>query len=346
MSRIVAPVLIGLLVVAYMMWKQLDVDQFKEIPWTTLTIFWIGMSIFLYVLRHMFYAWRLKILTGDAFTWSKCVELIFIWEFSSAVSPSSIGGSAVALFLLAQEKIGAAKTVSVILYTMVLDTLFFLISIPILVFTIGPHVIRPDLLAFDLSEKFTFSLLIIYIFIFSYGTLFFYGLFFSPNKIRDLLVWFSKRKFLVRWKDNLTQIGDDVVKTAKEVSEENLMFHIKSFVATIGAWITRFLAINCLIIALIPDTPLDSFTQYLLYGRAEIMHSITQFSPTPGGAGVMEYLFGGFFTDYIPKGIAFLVALLWRIITYYPYLIIGVIIIPNWIRKVMNRRRIEKLEMS
>jgi len=328
-----------------MMWKQLDMDQFREIPWTKLTIFWIGLSIFLYVLRHMFYAWRLKILTGEAFSWSKCVELIFIWEFSSAVSPSSIGGSAVALFLLAQEKIGAAKTVSVILYTMVLDTLFFLITIPLLVFTIGPDVIRPDLTSFNLTG-YTLTLFIIYIFIFSYGIMFFYGLFFSPEKIRGFMLWLSNFKWLKRWKENLSQIGDDVVKTAKEVSEENLFFHFKSFIATCGAWITRFLAINCLIIALIPETPLDSFTQYLLYGRAEIMHSITQFSPTPGGAGVMEYLFGGFFTDYIPKGIAFLVALLWRIITYYPYLIIGVIIIPNWIRKVMNRRRTERLEKT
>ncbi len=345
MSRIVAPILIGLLVVAYMMWRQLDMDQFREIPWTRLTIFWIGMSIFLYVLRHLFYAWRLKILTGSAFSWSKCIELIFIWEFSSAVSPSSIGGSAVALFLLAQEKIGAAKTVSVILYTMVLDTLFFLITIPLLAFTIGPDVIRPGLTEFNLSG-YTLTLFIIYIFIFSYGIMFFYGLFFSPEKIRGFLYWLSKFKFLKRWKRDLVRIGSDVMQTAKEVSEQGMGFHLKSFFATTGAWITRFLAINCLIIALIPETPLDSFTQYLLYGRAEIMHSITQFSPTPGGAGVMEYLFGGFFTDYIPKGIAFLVALLWRIITYYPYLIIGVIIIPNWIRKIMNRRRIEKLESA
>ena len=69
------------------------------------------------------------------------------------------------------------------------------------------------------------------------------------------------------------------------------------------------------------------------------MHVTTAFSPTPGGAGVAEYLFGGYFIDYVSEGIASLVALIWRIITYYTYLIGGAIIIPIWIREVMNRRR-------
>ncbi|NJN77591.1 MAG: hypothetical protein HC803_04080 [Saprospiraceae bacterium] len=48
---------------------------------------------------------RLHILTEGEFTWRKCFELIFIWEFSSAVTPTSVGGSAVALFVLSQEKL-------------------------------------------------------------------------------------------------------------------------------------------------------------------------------------------------------------------------------------------------
>ena len=64
--------------------------------------------------------------------WKKCIELIFIWEFSSAVSPTSVGGSAVAFFVLAQEKLSTAKTATIVLYTVVLDTIFFVGTLPIL----------------------------------------------------------------------------------------------------------------------------------------------------------------------------------------------------------------------
>ena len=42
-------------------------------------------------------------MTDNEFSWPKSMELIVLWEFASAVSPTSIGGSGVALFLLAQE---------------------------------------------------------------------------------------------------------------------------------------------------------------------------------------------------------------------------------------------------
>jgi uncharacterized protein (TIRG00374 family) len=80
----------------------------------------------------------------------------------------------------------------------------------------------------------------------------------------------------------------------------------------------------------------------LLYGRYETMFAITMFSPTPGGSGVAEYLFGGFYTDFVPISLAVIIAFLWRLIAYYTYLFMGVIIVPNWIRKVIKKRRIRK----
>jgi uncharacterized protein (TIRG00374 family) len=70
------------------------------------------------------------------------------------------------------------------------------------------------------------------------------------------------------------------------------------------------------------------------------MFLITLFSPTPGGAGFVEVLFGGFLNDYIPSTtVATLTATIWRILGYYIYLFIGAIIVPNWIRKkVLNKK--------
>ena len=56
-------------------------------------------------------------------------------------------------------------------------------------------------------------------------------------------------------------------------------------------------------------------------------------SPTPGSTGVAEIAFSGFLKDFIPYGLAAALAFLWRLISYYPYLFIGAIILPRWIRR-------------
>ena len=107
LSRIIPPMIIGLAVVGWMMYRQLDLEELSKINWSTSVLFWVFMALMMYVVRHMFYSWRLRIMTDKEFSWPKSMELIVLWEFASSVSPTSVGGSGVALFLLAQEKLWA-----------------------------------------------------------------------------------------------------------------------------------------------------------------------------------------------------------------------------------------------
>ena len=343
LSRIIPPILIGLAVVVWLMYKQLDMDELSNINWNFHIFFWIFMAVMMYVIRHLFYSWRLRIMTDQEFSWPKSIELIVLWEFASAVSPTSIGGSGVALFLLAQEKLSTAKTVSVVLYSMVIDTVFFVISLPLLYLILGPIMIRPGMQSLSDLDGFGYTFFGVILFMTVYGFVFYYGLFVNPTSIKRLLLFISRFRLLKRFRNDLRKTAMDIVSTSKEMQKKNFVFHIKTFVATTGAWVTRFLAINCIIIALISATPMDFYNQLLIMARGETMHVTTAFSPTPGGAGIAEYLFGGYYIDYVSEGIASLVALIWRIITYYSYLIGGAIIIPIWIREVMIRRRKEAL---
>jgi len=72
------------------------------------------------------------------------------------------------------------------------------------------------------------------------------------------------------------------------------------------------------------------------------MFMTIMFSPSPGGAGIIELVFGGFLSDYVPKGISLIVATIWRLVTYYSYLIAGVIIVPNWLNKILRDRALKK----
>ena len=344
MSRIIFPILLGLGVVGYLMWKQYDPEEFVNINWTVHTTFWILLSFVLLIVRHLAYAARLRILSEQQFSWWKCIELIFIWEFSSAVSPTSVGGSAVALFVLSQEKLSTAKTATIVVYSAVMDTIFFITTLPLLMLIYGTEMIRPRIDGIVSFDAWGYTFVGAYLFMAIYGFVFFYGLFINPKTIKKMLVGITKIKWLKKWRKNAEELGEDMVVASQELQHKKWPFHLSVFLSTATAWSCRFLLLNCLIIALSTNVvSLSLFDQIGLYARLEAMFVIMAFSPTPGGAGFAELVFFGFTSDYVSqKGIALFIAGIWRLLTYYAYLLIGAIIIPNWIRKVLNQRQKRK----
>jgi len=75
----------------------------------------------------------------------------------------------------------------------------------------------------------------------------------------------------------------------------------------------------------------------LIYARQLIMWVIMLISPTPGSSGLAEIVFSVFLEDFIPDGLTPSTAVLWRVISYYPYLIIGVLILPGWLKRVYSK---------
>jgi uncharacterized protein (TIRG00374 family) len=322
-----------------MFWRRYDAEEFAKINWTLHTAFWVGMSFLLLAIRHLAYAKRLRTLSNKFFSWKKCIELIFIWEFSSAVSPTSVGGSAVALFILAQEKLSTAKTATIVLYSAILDTIFFVGTLPILLFFFGTEIIRPGINGISDIDGWGYTFLGAYMLMLTYGSIFFYGLFINPRPIRRFLVSMTKLRWLRRYRHKAIELGNDMIQASKEMKFKDFRFHLSAFLSTATAWSCRFLLLNCLIIAFVDTIEVDFISQLKLYARLEAMFVIMAFSPTPGGAGFAEVVFPGFVNDYVPsKGIAVLIASIWRLFTYYTYLLIGAVIIPNWIRERINER--------
>ncbi len=318
-----------------MVFRQFNVEEFQQIEWNSRLWYFLAIAVGIYVVRHIFYALRLMILSDNEFTFKNAVELVFIWEFASAISPTSLGGSAVAVFFLSQEKISGAKAVSIVLYTVIVDTLFFLVSLVVLLAVFGPVLIRPDMTSMFVGYGITFML--VWLFMLFYGGILVWGLF-RPRVIRKLLMGLAKLPFIRRFKRSLYQTGQDVIVTAAELRTKPFSFHLQAILLTIGAWVARFVTVNFIILALV-NTDWTLMEQFLMYARSQTMYVITQFSPTPGGSGIMEFMFSGFFKDFISKGVGSIAALLWRLITYYPYLIIGALIIPAWVSRVIKSKR-------
>ena len=72
----------------------------------------------------------------------------------------------------------------------------------------------------------------------------------------------------------------------------------------------------------------------IILARQLLMWLAMLVTPTPGGSGMAEYVFSELFVDYTAKTVVTgaTLAILWRTLSYYPYLLIGSILLPRWLR--------------
>ncbi len=340
LSRMLLPIGLGLMAVGYLFYKQFDAEKFREIEWTGRAFAWIGLAFLLLLARHFFFAYRLKILTGgNFFSWKKCFELIVIWEFSGALTPTSKGGPFVMLFVLTQEKVPAGRTAAAIFYTMICDTGFFVLLLPILLAIYGPPMMYPGMTSFSEQNLASSVMFVTYGMMVAYWLMLMFFVFWRPQYAKSSLNWLAKKFWLKKFAPKLLLLGEEFELAATELRRQNRRYHLRVILCALGSWTSKFLMINCLIIAIVPSTPIDGSTQAFIYARLVAMFVIMAFSPTPGGAGLAEIALAGFISDYVPQGIGLVVALIWRGMAYYGYLIAGALVVPGWIAARVGERR-------
>ena len=336
LKRIIIPLVLGLGVATVLLIKDFNKDAFLSIHWTAYTFLWLFIALCLQAIRDLAYMYRLRVLTGKKISWRHSFDVIMLWEFASSITPSIVGGSAIALFIVNREGISMGRTTAIVMVTAMLDELFYITMVPIVILFIGIENI------FIADAGFLMNLGGMQAFIFGYSFILLLtaiisaAIFISPGGFKRILVFLSSLPFLRRWKHKAVQTGDDIITTSKEMKGQSFMFWLKAFGATVFSWSARFWVVNALIMAF--RTSSEQFThigdQFLIYGRQLVMWVILLVSPTPGGSGVAEYAFPLFLGEFIPPGLETALGLLWRLLSYYPYLFIGFIILPFWIRRV------------
>ncbi len=337
-QRILFPILLGFVGIGYLGWRDFDAAFLKSIQWNGKTLVWLAAAVALLVGRHLLLSYRLRAITDRFFSWWKSIQLMLIWEFSAAISPTSLGGSLVAFFILAKEKLSAARTTTAVLYTIVLDTAVFLLLIPVLVIFQGPLGIRPYVTQWLELEVWGWSLLTFYFIMLLYGLFFFLGLFVYPLWIRWLLVRSTRLPFLRRFRQRAIETGNDIVLAAGALRQKPLLYHLQMFGVSFVAWAMRFLILNCVLLAFVPDLAFDWRSQFLIFSRTAFIYLFMAFMPTPGSSGIVELVFNGFLKDFTPPSLAFVVASVWRLLSYYIYLFVGLFVTSFWLRRILRRR--------
>lgn len=326
-KRIIIPLLIGLATAAYFFLQDFDVDAYQSINWTATTSFWLLAAVLCVFTRLLFYAYRLIVLSNYELSWRRAIQIIILWEFSSAISPGIVGGTAAALLLLARERnIDTGKGTAVVLATSFLDVLFYVVAVPVLAI----WVTRADVIPYSigyLTEGAIWNYFTIIYFVFlGWAILLGFGLFFKPRGIAQFVLLFTKLPFLRRFADKVATWGDNLILAAEAFRKESIIHWVKAFGGTSLAWVSRFALVNCLILALGNGTAVAE-----IFGKQLVMWAALMIPATPGAAGMAEWLFSGFLNDYFAHPqLTNTTAFLWRLLSYWPYLFAGLVVFPVW----------------
>lgn len=334
-GRIILPILFGLAIVAWFIFSEINTEVLSRLVFTWKSVFWILVAWLCMIGRDLGYIIRIRILTDNSLTWRQAFRVIMLWEFTSAITPSTIGGTAVAVVFLHKEGLSVGRSTSVILATSFLDELYFVIMLPLLVLIVGKEALfitslQGTGLAF-LNQLMLFTAIgygVILLWVLLVG----YGLFFNPHAIRRLLIGLFTLPLLNRWQSAAERAGNDIVESSYELSRKSTSFWIKTFTATFLSWSSRYWVVNAILVAFF-----SIGDHFLIFARQLATWIMMIISPSPGGSGLAELILSRYISDTIPAeaaiagSIALAIAIIWRIISYYPYLIIGVFLVPGWI---------------
>ena len=307
-------------------------DILTEIRWTSSSFFWMLLACLCMVGRDLAYMLRIRILTKKQLSWKKAFNVILLWEFASALSPGVVGGATVAMFILNKERINLGRSTAIVMITALLDNLFFILLIPFVFLFISSDLLFPNATWVDKSIALVFwggfgiiALVCVLLFI---------SVFVFPKGIGQLLYKLCHFPFLRKFQPKMVSLQHDLQLTSQEMKQEKTGFWLGSFGATILSWTCRYLVINCVLAAFLP---ISFFNHIFILGKQLVLWIFMLISPTPGASGVAEFAFGELMGEF-SSSILLIVALavIWRLISYFPYLIIGSILLPNWLKKAKD----------
>lgn len=326
--KVALPVLCGLVVAAWLIWKDFDPEAIRSLRFTTTAVIGILVAWLFMLGRDFGYAWRFRVLTDGDLSWGKAARVTMLMEFTSAITPTTVGGSAMSAVFMHRNGISSGRATTLMITTLFLDELFFTFACP-LILAIVPY---GDLFGFSFG-KFDSGLRVVFWCVYggvvAVTVLLFCGIILWPTSVSGCIKRLFRWRILRRWQASACALADDMIVTSHQLRHYGSGWWAKAFGATALSWCSRFFVVNALFWGFVPGAD-----QLIVLGRQMVVWMVLMISPTPGGSGVSEWLFTTYYGDLITGGaaVAVVLAMFWRIISYYIYLAVGVFLLPSFFK--------------
>ncbi len=324
-SYILLPVFIGLTVVGWLFFQEFNPELFSGIRFSWQLVVGIFFAFVFMLGRDGGLMWRFRWMTDNAISWRQSLRVSMLCEFTAAVTPSAVGGGGLAIWFLNREGVSVAKGTALTISCLFLDEVFLTLACLIPLFLFSFDELFGSMAVLSLGVKLLFFG--VYAVVIGWGLLLYAALFYRPEWVKHMLLALFSLPLLRRWKKGVAALAENLVMSSREMSHKPFSFWLKAFGMTCVSWMSRYLVVNALLFAFATQG-----SQMLAFARQLVLWLVLKVSPTPGASGVSEYMFQVYYADYFTvAGMALVVAFIWRIITYYMYLVIGVFIIPGWL---------------
>ena len=327
---VIWPILFGLIGVGYMLWREMHTGIPQE-PLTLVKNSWFFMLlvVLLTFLKDCSGMYRLRVMSGAPLTFRQLFRIRMLYEFTSAVTPSAAGGSSLEVLFIHREGIKFSRATSMVILALFLDELLMIILFPLLLLLVPYGELFPSEAFFQHGY---FGLFLIgYLMKFIWVTILFIGIFVKPSILVKIIGLVFSIKFLRKYRTRALRTAVELRQCAREIKGESFGYWLRVSASTIGIWGFRFLIANA---AIMIFNSLSYADNIVCFARQYVLGIISMIVPTPGGSGFAELMFDDFLVEFIPQTLSVVViASIWRVFTYYYYLIAGIIILPQWFGK-------------
>lgn len=324
--KMLIPIAIGLVVVAWLFHGEFDPAAFSRFEFSRRSTIALALAILFVIGRDFGLAWRFHTIAGGDISWPRAVKVDLMCAFTSAITPSVVGGSALAVFYLNREGIKVGRATALTLTTLFLDELFFVIFCPLLILLLPDAELfgstRSDMLLDGIRVVFW----LVYAGIVIWTAILFVGIIVKPKAVASGLHKVFSVRGLRRWRRTIDRTAGNMVETSAVVKNASRRWWTEVFGATVLSWFSRYLVVNALFWGFVPDA-----SGLLVFGRQFVVWVVLMVSPTPGGSGISEWLFTNYYGDLIGDiSVALVLALTWRVLSYYIYLVAGCCLLPTY----------------
>lgn len=328
--RAIVPVVIGLGVTAWLLWDDIAAGDYSRLQWSGRMTVGVLLALLFAFGRDFGLAWRFRTIARPLLDWKHAFRVDLMCAFTSAITPSAVGGSAFAIFYLNREGLDVGHATTMTLTTLFLDEMFFVVFCPIIMLLIPTETLFGN--AAGVTDSFGYGVQVVFWLVYAgiviWAAILFMGIIAKPRPVSMMLKKLAMLRILRRWRRNIFSTADNMMTASHQLRHRGTSWWLNVFGATTVSWFSRYLVVNALFWGFVPEA-----SALLVFGRQFVVWVLLMVSPTPGGSGVSEWLFTSYYGDIIPStGIVLLIAIAWRIITFYTYLTAGSILLPSYFK--------------
>jgi glycosyltransferase 2 family protein len=289
----------------------------------------LALAVAVTLLKVYFSAAKIRFLADKAISKMAAMRIALTWDFASAVTPSTIGGAPVATFAMTREGIKLGKSSAIVLYGVLLDQFWYALAVPILVVSSIYFQVLPE----EIGLVGNITMILIYISLLTYGAFLAYGLLMNPSSLKKIVNVVFSLPFLRKYSDRVNVEAENLEKYSIELQKKTYSFFLKAFFLSTMSWLCRIAIPVIVVLSLLPAN------EILLVLRSLAMNLAFLVIPTPGGSGGVEGLFAIFLGPLIDRsGFIGLAVFVWRIITYYISIGIGIIAMLWYVNDSVSQR--------